>query len=423
MMKFEELTEKEFDNFSKKHPCANFFQTVENAHLRNYYGSEIHYLGVKDKNKIVAAGMFTINPCMFGKKRFYSPQGLLVDYHNYKLLEFFTINLVSYAKKHNAMFIKFEPNIIYQLRDTNGCCYPDKKPDMKTIDNLKKLGYHHFGFTKDYRFTQSRWNYRLELDKPYEELKKGFSKSTRKNIDAVYERGLVLRRGNKDDLEDLTELLKATADRKNFQSRDLKYYQKMYECYGDNMQIYFAHVDSKLYLDYAKKQLDSQKDKKEDILYKMKKDMVGSKLKSQLANVETAIEKANNELKYAENFYKENPNGKDIGGLLSLKSGNEYVTLSSGILAKYKSFKPKYLMYNEHILDAYRFGFKYVNFYGISGDFTPKSPVYGVYEFKRGFNGQVVELVGEFTYKVSNTYYIYDLFRKLKIAYRKITKK
>ena len=39
------------------------------------------------------------------------------------------------------------------------------------------------------------------------------------------------------------ELLKATADRKNFQSRDLKYYQKMYECYGDNMQIYFAHVD------------------------------------------------------------------------------------------------------------------------------------------------------------------------------------
>ena len=29
-MKFEELTEKEFDNFSKKHPCANFFQTVEN---------------------------------------------------------------------------------------------------------------------------------------------------------------------------------------------------------------------------------------------------------------------------------------------------------------------------------------------------------------------------------------------------------
>ena len=151
--------------------------------------------------------------------------------------------------------------------------------------------------------------------------------------------------------------------------------------------------------------------------------MIGSKLKSQLANVETAIEKANNELKYAENFYKENPNGKDIGGLLSLKSGNEYVTLSSGILAKYKSFKPKYLMYNEHILDAYRFGFKYVNFYGISGDFTPKSPVYGVYEFKRGFNGQVVELVGEFTYKVSNTYYIYDLFRKLKIAYRKITKK
>lgn len=422
-MKFEELTEKEFEKFSKKHPYANFFQTVENAHLRHYYGSEIHYLGVKDKNKVIAGAMFTINPCMFGKKRFYSPQGLLVDYHDFELLKFFTENLVEYAKKHNAMFIKFEPNVIYQLRDTNGNLYSDYVPDNETINNLKKLGYHHFGFTKDYRFTQSRWNYRLELNKEYDDLKKSFSKSTRKNIDTVYEKGLVLRRGKKEDLNDLTELLKATADRKNFQSRDLLYYQRMYECYGDNMQIYFAHIDSKLYLDYAKKQLDNQTAKKEEILYKMKKDMVGTKLKNQLTNVESAIEKAKVELEYAENFYKENPNGKDIGGLLSLKSGNEYVTLSSGILAKYKNFKPKYLMYNEHILDAYRFGFKYVNFYGISGDFTPKSPVYGVYEFKRGFNGQVVELVGEFTYKISNTYYIYNLLRKLKIVYRRITKK
>lgn len=422
-MKFEILTEKEFERFSKTHPCANFFQTVENAHLRHFYGSEIHYLGVKEENKIIAAGMFTINPCMFGKKRFYSPQGLLVDYHNFELLKFFTDNLITYAKKHNAMFIKFEPNIIYQLRDTNGNVYHDLVKDDETINNLKKLGYHHFGFTNDYRFTQSRWNYRLELNKEYEELKKGFSKSTRKNIDSVYEKGLVLRRGGKNDLETLTELLKATADRKNFNSRDLTYYERMYDCYKDNMQIYFAHVDSNLYLDYANKQLTKEQNKKEEIMYKMKKDMVGAKLKNQLLNVEVSINRAKEELEYAKKFKEENPNGKDIGALLSLKSGNEYVTLSSGILAKYKNFKPKYLMYNEHILDAYKFGFKYVNFYGISGDFTPKSPIYGVYEFKRGFNGQVVELVGEFTYKISNTYYIYTALRKLKIIYRKVIKR
>lgn len=422
-MKFEVLTEKEFDSFAKKHQYASFFQTVETAHLREACGSEIHYLGVKEKKTIIAAGMFTASPCMFGKKRFYSPQGLLIDYHNYDLLSFFTEHLKVYAKKHKAMFIKFDPNVIYQLRDANGDVYPDAKPEDETINNLKKAGYHHFGFTKDYRFTQSRWNYRLNLDRPYEDLKKTFGKSTKKNIDAVYEKGLVLRRGKKEDLEALTELLKSTAERKSFSFRGLKYYQKMYECFGDLMQIYFAHIDANLYLEYAKKQVEMQKAKKEEILKKMEKDMVGAKLKNQLETVNRTIEKAEKELDYAENFKKKNPDGKDVGGLLSLKSGNEYVTLSSGILGEYKNFTPKYLMYNEHILDAYRYGFPYVNFYGIPGDFTKASPVYGVYEFKRGFNGQVVELVGEFTYKISNTYYIYNLLRHMKIAWRKITKK
>jgi len=108
---------------------------------------------------------------------------------------------------------------------------------------------------------------------------------------------------------------------------------------------------------------------------------------------------------------------------LSIKSGQEYVTLTSGILEDAKKFKPKYIMYNEHIKDAYEFGFKYVNFYGISGVFDKSNPIYGVYEFKRGFGGEVVELIGEFTLKISNTYYIYNMFRHLKILLRKITKR
>ena len=54
-MKFVELTEKEFCKFSSQHEQGSFFQTIELASLRQSYGSKIHYLGVKDKNKIVAA--------------------------------------------------------------------------------------------------------------------------------------------------------------------------------------------------------------------------------------------------------------------------------------------------------------------------------------------------------------------------------
>ena len=41
------------------------------------------------------------------------------------------------------------------------------------------------------------------------------------------------------------------------------------------------------------------------------------------------------------------------------------------------------------------------DFGGISGDFNPKSKNYGVYEFKKGFGGRVVEYIGEFDLIIS----------------------
>ena len=110
----------------------------------------------------------------------------------------------------------------------------------------------------------------------------------------------------------------------------------------------------------------------------------------------------------AKKFKEENPNGKDICCLLSMKSGNEYLTLTSGGLEEYHSFTPKYAMYDAHIKDAYKEGFKACNFYGISGNFQKENnPLYGVYEFKRGFGGNVVEYIGQFTLPVTkfNTFY------------------
>ena len=165
-MIFTELTEEEYRLFETKHPLANIFQTVEMAKLRESYGAKIHYLGVKEDNKVIAGGMFTDTKGMFGKRRFYAQQGFLIDYTNMDLLKFFTDNLKKYVKKNKGMFIRIDPNVIYRLRDVNGNLYEDDKPNDLVINNLKKLGYKHFGFTKDYRFTLSRWNYRLKIDVP-----------------------------------------------------------------------------------------------------------------------------------------------------------------------------------------------------------------------------------------------------------------
>ena len=379
-MIFVRLSEEEFTQFASHHPQESFFQTVELGHLRHLYGSELHFLGVKEKEQIIAASMLTETRTIAGKRTFYAPRGFLIDYHDKQLLSYFTKNL---------------------------------------IDNLKELGYHHYGFNLDFEFTQSRWNFRVSLDVPYEELKKRFSKSTRKNIEATYKKGLQVRIGTKDDLNSMEDILIQTAERKNFAYRSLDYYTKMYDCMGDLMRIYIAYVEPMHYIECAKQSLEEAKAEYQTVLDKMKKDMVGAKLKQQETTLQKKISKCEQELEAAYDFQKKYPQRKDIGVLISLKSGLEYLTLYSGYLVEFHQFTPKYAMYNEHILDAYRFQIPYVNFYGISGVFDPKDKNYGMYEFKRGFGGNVVELIGEFTYPVSYWYYIYMLLRRSKIFLRK----
>lgn len=413
-MKFEVLTEKEFSVFASNHEQASFFQTVGTAKLREIYGSKIHFVGVKENKKVVAAAMISETVTFMKKKTFYAPRGFILDYHNYELLNFFTNELKKYLKDKNPLQIKIDPNVIYQIHANDGSIVDGAYKEDEAINNLKKVGFKHYGFNTDFIYTQSRWNVRLSLDKDYEELKNNFSKSTRKNIESTYKKGVRIRKGTFEDLESMEDILIKTAERKNFEARSLEYYKNMYKCLGSLMNIYIAYLDGDIYLESSKSLLEEEQKHNKEIIKKMEKDMVGSKLINQKETSDKLLEKLTKEVEIATNFKRENPNGKDIGVLISLESGLEYITLYSGILVEYKKFTPKYLMYDAHIRDAYDKKIKYANFYGISGIFDKNDADYGMFEFKRGFGGNVVELIGEFSYSLSPLYNVYILLRNIK---------
>ena len=89
------------------------------------------------------------------------------------------------------------------------------------------------------------------------------------------------------------------------------------------------------------------------------------------------------------------------------------------MISEYRSFTPKYAMYNEHIKDAYEMGYEWVDFYGITGCFDKNDKYYGMYEFKKGFNGNVVELIGQFEIKTGFMYNIYNIGKKIKNIIKK----
>lgn len=416
-MEFVILNEEEYRKFYNSNSQSSFMQSVELGHLKEDYGDIIHFVGVKKEKKIVAASLLLESKTIFNKSMFYAPRGLIVDYHDFSLLSFFVTELKKYMRKYHGFTLTIDPNVIYRKRSSEGEILGDG--DDLSVNNLKKLGFKHFGFNTYLETRQARWAYLLELDEDYETKKSKFSKSTRKNIESTYKKGLQVRVGHIDDLNVMTEIFEITAKRKDFFYRSLDYYKKMYKNMKDLMTIYIAYLNPDVYLEHTKQLLKDEKVKNKEISLKFDKDNVGNKLRNQKKTSDALIEKYEKELKRAEKFKENNPKGKDIGCLLSIRSGNEYLTLSSGVLVDYKDFTPKYQMYEKHIEDAYKEGFKYCNFYGITGDFDPKNKYYGVYEFKKGFGGNVIEYIGEFELEVSSFNKLYKLLRKIKGLFKR----
>lgn len=416
-MEFVVLNEEEYRKFYDSNSQSSFMQSVELGHLKKEYGDIVHLVGIKKNKKIVAASLLLESKTILNKSMFYAPRGLIVDYHDFDLLSFFVTELKKYIKNHHGFTLTIDPNVIYRKRSSDGDILGNG--DDLSVNNLKKLGFKHFGFNTYLETRQARWAYLLELDEDYETKKSKFSKSTRKNIESTYKKGLQVRVGHIDDLNVMTEIFEITAKRKDFFYRSLDYYKKMYKNMKDLMTIYIAYLNPDVYLEHTKKLLEDEKVKNKEITLKFDKDNVGNKLRNQKKTSDALIEKYEKELKRAEKFKEENPKGKDIGCLLSIRSGNEYLTLSSGVLVDYKDFTPKYQMYEKHIEDAYKEGFKYCNFYGITGDFDPKNKYYGVYEFKKGFSGNVIEYIGEFELEVSSFNKVYKLLRKIKGLFKR----
>ena len=103
-MNFTELTEEEFTSFAKNNEQASFYQTIEWGKLKEENGWNMHLVGIKENDNIIAASLILSKTTPIKKKMFYAPRGFLIDYHDLELLTAFTNEIKKWAKKKNAIF-------------------------------------------------------------------------------------------------------------------------------------------------------------------------------------------------------------------------------------------------------------------------------------------------------------------------------
>lgn len=179
---------------------------------------------------------------------------------------------------------------------------------------------------------QPKYVFRLNVkDKTEEELLKSFHEKTRYNIRLSGRKGVTVREGTREDIKTFYDIMVNTGKRDGFFIRPISYFERIYDQMGEE------HVKI-LFAEYE---------------------------------------------------------GKPIATVLPIKYGNKVWYLYGGSSNEHRNLMATYLMQWEMIKWAVESKCEWYDFRGVSGFKDPKDPQYGVYKFKKGFNGDFVEFINE----------------------------
>lgn len=404
-MKFCELSDQEFEKFALNHEQSNFFQSLYMKELLIKENREVYLLGLKDdKDNVIAATLLASSNSFMGKKTYEALKGFLIDYSNEELVLTFTNYIKKFINEHNGFRLTIDPYIVFKQRDTDANIIKDGVDNSFVKDYLLKNG-----FKKMKNSAQVKWTYVLDIDgKSSEELLKLCRSNTRNYINRTMNKyKLVMEELPYEKLDVFKKITQDTCDRRGFNDRSLEYYQNMYKIFKDKLKVLVTKLDCNLYIktleDEMNGYLDKIKNLSDSASNKKKKEI----MKKDITSIDKKIEEVNL-LKQEHGEYI------ILSGAMFVLYGNEIVYLFSGSYDEYMKYCGQYRLQWEMIKYAADNNYKRYNFYGIKDVFDKNGKDYGVYEFKKGFNGYVEELFGAYETGTNLTYRIYSLLKSIK---------
>lgn len=241
---------------------------------------------------------------------------------------------------------------------------PDiKKDDEKFREIVTKLGYSIKDDSKNFKDEiQPRFVFRLDIaGKTEDEIFAAFHQKTRYNIRLATKKGVVIKEGSREDLKDFHDIMVETGKRDDFIIRSLEYFQKMYD-----ELVPLGHM--KLLMAY----------------------------------------------------YEDKP----IAGIIPIIYGKNVWYLYGASSNSHRNLMPNYLLQWTMIKEAIARGANMYDFRGVSGVVDENHPQYGLYRFKKGFNAEFTEFIGEvyIAYKPLK-YKLYKFSEKAFRTIRKLKKK
>ena len=423
MLKLQNIEKEKFDSFVKNHKTkSHFLQSLSWGELSKVKKNLTpFYLGlVDDENNIVAATLLLQKHLPMNKCYFYAPRGFVIDFKKKELLNTFTAKLVEFAKKHKAIFIKIDPDIIKQKTNYLGETEENKDYDQ-IFNNIKSCGFKHQGYTKNFETMQPRYSFRIDLSQDLEEIKNHFSKTTKQRIAKSLKLDTEVVIGTKKDIPEFYHLMTLTETRKDFISYNEDYYQTLYEIFNGNENSKATLFLGKINITKTINSLEKNLKNINNQISILPIDNLSKSSKAKLKELTRQKENTTNEIAKYKDYKKQYGNEITLSAHMIIEYGDKAWVLYAG---NHNILSETYVNYNtyfEHIKYCKNKGIKIYDQFGTIGDLSKDNPLIGLHEFKKKFGGDYVEFIGEWDYVINH--FMYFVFTKLVPLYRNIVKK
>lgn len=416
-MELVELELEDYEQFMTKHKDISHF-------LQSSYWGEFSkrkknltpfYLGLKKNNEILAVALLLQKKLPLKYSYFYSPRGFVIDYENQELVKVFSEKVIKFIKAKRALFLKIDPPVI--LRKEN---YLGEKEEYKKafeiLELLKRIGFKHQGFTKNFETMQPRYTFRINMLQTNDEIYNHFSKTTKQRIQKAIRIGTKVRIGNIDDIDTFYHLMLLTEDRKDFVSYSKDYYEELYKIFNEKsmVKLFLGYLD----IPYIIENLNEEFEDIEKCIQEIDPNSCSKNSKNKLKNYNIQKEKIIQEIEKYKNALKEYGNVITLNAHMIILYHNKSWVLYAGNHNVLSESYANYHTYYEHINYCKNNNIEIYDQFGTIGDLSSDNRRLGLHEFKKKFGGDYIEFIGEFDY-ITN-HFMYLVFTKLVPFYRKI---
>ncbi|HDH6571047.1 lipid II:glycine glycyltransferase FemX [Staphylococcus aureus] len=399
------ITNQEHDAFVKSHPNGDLLQLTKWAEIKKLTGWYARRIAVGRDGEIqgVAQLLFKKVPKL-PYTLCYISRGFVVDYSNKEALNALLDSAKEIAKAEKAYAIKIDPDVEV-----------DKGTDA--LQNLKALGFKHKGFkeglSKDY--IQPRMTMITPIDKNDDELLNSFERRNRSKVRLALKRGTTVERSDREGLKTFAELMKITGERDGFLTRDISYFENIYDALHEDgdAELFLVKLDPKENIAKVNQELNELHAEIAKWQQKMEtSEKQAKKAQNMINDAQNKIAKNEDLKRDLEALEKEHPEGIYLSGALLMFAGSKSYYLYGASSNEFRDFLPNHHMQYTMMKYAREHGATTYDFGGTDNDPDKDSEHYGLWAFKKVWGTYLSEKIGEFDYVLNQP--LYQLIEQVK---------